>query len=185
MNRIYIYLTIILLTSCSPNDSKKTIDKTSTTAITDTSILQPTIKTPGWKELKGYIGSYSKDTDFFKNPIIATELKRILGADWMSYQDHFALSGCGEIEYRYGLMYGDVSQLHVGGYTSLFFVDINDKKMYLFWLKGTVGRKDYKIYGDNPIPASVLNLIEQEMNITWGHVATFIIKGDSIDIQTK
>ena len=184
MIKVYIFLTVILLTGCTTNESKRVIDKTNVPATKDTSVLQNT-KTSNWTDLKRYIGTYSKDTNFFQNPIIKTELKRILGADWNSYQKHLALSGCGEIEYKYGLMYGDVSQLHVGGFNSLFFVDVKDEKMYLFWLNGTVGGKDYKIYGDKPIPASVLNLITQEMNIGWGHVATFTAKRDSIDIQTK
>jgi hypothetical protein len=184
MIKAYIFLAIILLMGCTTNDSKKVVDKPNVPAAKDTSMLHNT-KTSNWTDLKRYVGTYSKDTNFFQNPVIKTELKRILSTDWKSYQKHFALSGCGEIEYKYGLMYGDISQLHVGGFSSLFFVDVEDKKMYLFWLDGTVGGKDYKIYGDKPIPASVLNLIAQEMNIGWGHVANFVVKSDSIDIQTK
>jgi len=146
-------------------------------------VLQSQAQTSTWDSLKKYIGTYSKDTNFFQNSIIKNEMKRILGNDYKNYQSFFSLAGCGEIEFQYGLMYGDVSQEHVGGYNSIFFVNIKDKKMYLFWLQRTVGDKQYKIYGDKPIPADVLNLIEKEMNIGWGHVATFKVKSDSIDIH--
>jgi hypothetical protein len=185
MNRFFIILAVSLLTSCSIKENKNTIDKTKVITKNDTIDLQSTNQTSNWNDLKKYIGTYSKDTDFFRNPIVKNELEKILGKDLKDYEEHLSLSGCGEIEYKYGLLYGDVSQLHVGGFSSLFFVDITNKKMYLFWLSGTVGGKDYKIYGDKPIPANVLNLIEQEMNICWGHVARFFVKGDSIDIETK
>jgi len=138
-----------------------------------------------WNKLMNYIGAYSKKTDFFTNPIIKAELQRILGPDLKSYYEFIELSGCGEISYKYGLIYGEVSQDHVGGYSSLFLVNAKEKKMYLFWLKKMVRDKDYKIYGDKPIPANVLNIIEQEMNIGWGHVAIFKIIDDSINIQLK
>ena len=149
------------------------------TAIT----IQTEAQISDWNGLKKYIGTYSKNTDFFKNQIIKTEFKKILSNDYKNYQDFLYLAGCGEIEFKYGLMYGDVSQLHVGGYSSLFFINIKEKKMYLFWLTGTVGDKQFKIYGDKPTPANVLNLIEEEMNTSWGHVAKFKVKGDSIDIH--
>jgi hypothetical protein len=185
MNKLYIFLILIFLASCTTKESQNSIDRTSLRSSNDTLHSKPNIQTSNWNDLKKYIGTYSKDTDFFQNTIIKNELKRILGSDLKAYEEHLALSGYGEIEYKYGLMYGDVSQLHVGGFSSLFFVDIRNKKMYLFWLDGTVGAKKYKIYGDNPIPANVLNLIEQKMNTSWGHVAKFSVKGDSIDIETK
>ena len=82
-----------------------------------------------------------------------------------------------------GVLYADLSQLHVGGYSSLVFVDINHHKMYLFWLKGTVSDKDYRIYGDRPIPETVSRVIEKELNTSWGHVAEFKVTGDNVIIS--
>lgn len=136
-------------------------------------------------DLKEYIGTYPKQTDFFQNQIIIQELKRILDEDFLKYQEHISFSGSGEIKYKHGLIYGDVSQQHVGGYTSIFFVDPTSEKMHLFWLKQSVKDKDYYIYGDKPVPIDVMNLIIEKMNIKWGHVASFNIVRDSIEIEIK
>lgn len=133
-----------------------------------------------WNGLKKYVGTYSKETDFFKNEIVQKELKRILGKDYKSYREFVSYAGCGEIEYQYGLIYGDVSQLHIGGYNSIFFINIHEKKMYLFWLTGSVIEWQYKIYGNRPIPVNVLNIISENMNTGWGHVASFRVDKDSI-----
>ena len=147
--------------------------------------IQAHSQTSDWSSLRKYIGAYSCDAKFYENPIVKIELKRILRKDYSAYQDFCRLSGCGEIGFKHGLMYGDVSQLHVGGYSSLFFVDIEKRRMFLFWMPGRVGELKYKIYGDKPIYPSVLNLISQEMNVAWGHVATFKVQGDSISIVSK
>lgn len=186
MNKLILYLTVFLFSINSGQAVRKyTVDKKNSINTIERVSLQPNKQQNDWQDLKKYIGKYSKGTDFFKNPIVKNELKRILVSDYKLYQEHIAFSGCGEISYKYGLIYGDVSQLHVGGYSSLFFINIKDKKMYLFWLKETVRAKKYKIYGDKPIPSNVLNIIEEEMNIGWGHVATFKVKGDSIVIEPK
>jgi hypothetical protein len=134
-------------------------------------------QTSNWDSLKIYIGAYSKSTDFFKKPIVKNEMKRILGNDYKSYQAFFSQAGCGEVEFKYGLIYGDVSQEHVGGYSSLFFANTTSKKMDLFWLQRTVGDKLYKIYGDKPIPANVLNIVIEEMNTGWGCSGFCFAKG--------
>ena len=185
MNKIYLLIVAAYLTSCLTNDGNKLIHKTGEAEERNASSLHPDTSTSEWSDLKMYVGTYSKQTDFFENPIIKTELKRILDKDWKDYQEHIVLSACGETKFKYGLIYGDVSQMHVGGFSSLFFVDVKSEKIYLFWLDGAVGDKDYKIYGDRPIPSRVLHLIEEEMNTGWGHVATFVIKGDRIDIHPK
>jgi len=186
MNRFIVFLIVLLFgINSSQAVHKDTAVKEKSINKSDTVLLRTNKQSSDWSDLKKYIGTYSKNTDFFENPIVKNELKRILGSDLKLYQKHLALSGCGKINYKYGLIYGDVSQLHVGGYNSLFFVNINDKKMYLFWLTSSVKDKKYKIYGDKPIPANVLNIIEEEMNICWGHVATFKVKGDNIDIELK
>lgn len=183
---ILLVLTFALLTSCFRTEKKQAVQEKETKIVkTDTTTLKSEPQALNWNELKKYIGTYSNQTDFFDNSIIKNELQRILGSDFKLYQEHISLSGGGEINYKYGLIYGDVSQLHVGGYSSLFFINIRDKKMYLFWLTGRVRDKKFKIYGDKPNPANVLNLIEEEMNICWGHVADFKIKDDSINFLLK
>jgi hypothetical protein len=186
----YISLIILAIASCNnPNkqDSLQSVNFSEDSLpekgieVNKNSISQKS----DFENLKKYIGKYPKQTDFFDNPIIRKGLKEILKGDFSNYMNFVSMAGCGEMNYKYGLIYGDVSQLHVGGYSSLIFIDIDDKKMFLFWLKETVSDKKYKIYGQKPIQANVLNLIEQEMNISWGHVANFSIQGDSILIELK
>lgn len=136
-----------------------------------------------WNDTDKYIGKYSRETDFFENPVIENELLRILGNDYESYMEHVSMSGCGEICNRYGLIYGSVSQMNIGGYSSLFFIDTSTRKMYLFWLKEAVLDKKYTIFGDKPVPADILSIIEQEMNVTWGHVANFSVLDGKILIE--
>lgn len=82
-------------------------------------------------------------------------------------------SGCGAIEQKSGFLLMDVSQLHVGGYTSMIFVRSCDGAVFLFWLKKTVAEKEYNFYGQRPIPTAVSRIVESELNTTWGHVAHF------------
>lgn len=188
-NSIGIIIIIIILAACNYNRRESTNEDNSKTdsigknRTENRNDINQNLN--DWSDLKKYIGTYPKDSNFFENIIIKNELKRILVGDYEIYRKHITKSGCGEINYKYGLIYGDVSQLHVGGYSSLFFINIQKKTMYLFWLLKDVEDKEYKIYGDEPIPANVLNLIEQEMNITWGHVAKFSIQAEKINIELK
>ena len=92
-------------------------------------------------------------------------------------------SGCGAIEKRDGFLLMDVSQLHVGGYTSLIFIRLSDGAVFLFWLKSTVADKQWSFYGKRPIPATVSQIVESELNEQWGHVARFIIHGENVEIR--
>jgi hypothetical protein len=93
------------------------------------------------------------------------------------------LSGCGAIEKRDRFLLMDVSQLHVGGYTSLIFVRLTDGAIFLFWLKSTVADKQWSFYGERPIPATVSQTVESELNKEWGHVARFSVHGENVEIR--
>lgn len=181
MRHLTIYLfAIIVLTSCGLKQS----DSSSNSNRTD-SLKIETVQSNDWLTLKRYIGTFPKETDFFNNPIVIKELKRILGSNYKLYLDHVSLSGCCSMISKDNLIVGDISQLHVGGYSSMIFIDIANRKMYLFWLSSTVSDKIYKIYGDRPIPKTILQLIVDNMNEGWGHVANFTIDSDSIKIEKK
>jgi hypothetical protein len=77
----------------------------------------------------------------------------------------------------------DVSQLHVGGYSSLIFVRLTDGMLFVFWLKSQVGEKQWQFYGPRPIPETVTKTVEAEMNKEWGHVAKFTARGEELDIE--
>ena len=67
----------------------------------------------------------------------------------------------------------DVSQLHVGGYSSLIFVRPTDEQLFVFWLRKSVSEKEYKLYGSVSASGEVKRVIVEKMNETWGHVAKF------------
>jgi hypothetical protein len=135
-------------------------------------------------EITSQIGKYPHPkSEFFKSTSLLTELRRILDSDYKAYREHLSFSGAGMLEKEADYVCGDVSQLHVGGYGSLLFVNAKTEKMYLFWLKGAVLDKKYQIYGDRPIPAAVLESIEKHMNETCGHIATFKFMGELLVIR--
>jgi hypothetical protein len=90
--------------------------------------------------------------------------KETLRSDYQAYRQHIAFSGCGPLELRDGYIFADVSQLHVGGYTSFIFIHSNDATTYVFWLKGTVRDKEWELYGPKPVPDAVLHTVEAELN---------------------
>ncbi len=92
-------------------------------------------------------------------------------------------SGCGAIEKQGDFLLMDVSQLHVGGYTSLIFIRLSDGAVFLFWLKTTVAQKDCSFYGERPLPEAISEIVESELNTAWGHVAQFHVSGEKVDIQ--
>lgn len=120
---------------------------------------------------------------FLAIPFVRDGLKGILGKDYKAYLEFLAFSGCGPIESTADLLSVDLSQLHVGGYDSILFVNIVSKDVHLFWLNGTVGEKNYKIYGRHPVPSEIMKMIVDNMNSGWGHVANFTAVGDSIAIE--
>ena len=135
-------------------------------------------------QITSQVGKYPHPkSEFFKSACLLTELQRILGPDYKAYREHLSQSGAGMLEKEGDYVSGDVSQLHVGGYSSLFYVDPKNEKIYLFWLKKSVSEKEYQIYGDGPIPAAVLSSIAKRMNQTWGHVATFKFAGERLVIE--
>jgi hypothetical protein len=138
-----------------------------------------------WQTLEKYVGTFPFRSGFLKDSIVISELKRILGSDYDSYLKHVALSGCGKIVQNGKILISDISQLHVGGYESIILLNISKQKGYLFWLSSTVSKKDFKIYGDKPVPYEILEIIVNNLNEGWGHVANFVIENKSIKIDLK
>jgi hypothetical protein len=135
------------------------------------------------RDLAKYIGTYPCTNGLLRQPILLSSLKRILDGDYNAYREHMKFSGCGAIEKRDRFLLMDVSQLHVGGYTSLIFVRLQDGVLFLFWLKSTVAQKEYRFYGPKPIPAAISQTVEQELNTTWGRVAQFHVRGENDQID--
>ena len=135
------------------------------------------------RDLAKYVGTYPCTNGLLKQPILLSSLKQILHGDYDAYSQHMKFSGCGAIERRDGFLLMDVSQLHVGGYTSLIFVRVRDGALFLFWLKSTVAQKEYSFYGQKPIPAAIDHIVESELNTTWGHVAKFHVHGENVQVE--
>jgi hypothetical protein len=144
---------------------------------------QPTPSLGSLRDLARFVGTFPCSNGLLDDPVLLGALDAALGPDAPAYHDHLGFSGCGGIQEDDGLLMMDVSQLHVGGYSSLIFVSVPDESLYLFWLKGTVSDKIWEIYGPRPIPQRVMNWILAEMNQGWGHVARFTAHGETIEIE--
>lgn len=84
------------------------------------------------RELVKYVGTYPCSNGLLRQPVLLSALRRILGNDYPAYRKHMKVSGCGAIEKRDELLLLDVSQLHVGGYTSMIFVRATDGAAFPF-----------------------------------------------------
>lgn len=142
----------------------------------------PVTRLANTRDLAKYVGTYPCSNGLLKDPVLLSSLRKLLGRDYHAYREHMSFSGCGAIAKRDGFLLLDVSQLHVGGYTSLIFVRLSDGAPYLFWLKSTVAEKDWSFYGKRPIPDAVSQNVESELNTAWGHVAHFKVTGDTLEI---
>ncbi len=135
-------------------------------------------------QITAQVGKYpAPEGKFFESACLVAGLKQILGADYPAYHEFLGGCGCGRLEQADGFVFADVSQPHVGGFGSMFFVDVKNEKLYLFWLKASVLDKEYQIYGDRPVPAVVLAAIAKNLNECWGHVATFKFTGEKLVIE--
>jgi hypothetical protein len=79
----------------------------------------------------------------------------------------------------------DVSQLHVGGYTSIMLIRESDGALSLLWLKTTVADGNLNIYSERLIEQSALQEFGRAMNVAWGHVACFLPEGHALRIDTS
>jgi hypothetical protein len=151
-----------------------------------TATAQPSKPTAGRlsdiHQISKFLGTYPCESGLLDSPALKSAFKRTLGADYREYLKHISLSGCGRLEMRDQYAFADVSQLHVGGYTSYIFVRPSDGTTYVFWLNSTVREKHWAFYGPKPIPEIVLHTVETELNEAWGHVAHFQIVGQNLEI---
>jgi hypothetical protein len=134
---------------------------------------KPVPKLESLAALAGHVGEYPCSTGLFGAPAVQTALRSILADDYGAYLEHVELSGCGAIAWRGSSLLMDISQLHVGGYSSLIVVNPKTSKVWLFWLPGTVGERKWKMYGPQPVPAEVSKAVVDDLNSGWGHVASF------------
>jgi hypothetical protein len=123
--------------------------------------------------LSSHVGEYPCQTGLLGASVLQTALLSVLSADYGAFLEHMQFSGCGAVAWRGPLLLMDVSQEHVGGYTSLIMVNPKTSKVWLFWLPGTVSDKHWKLYGPQPVPDEVSKLVVDELNSVWGHVASF------------
>lgn len=135
------------------------------------------------RDLVKYVGTYPCSSGLLQQGVLLSSLRKILGGDYQAYREHMGMSGCGAIEKRDGFLLMDVSQLHVGGYTSLIFIRPSDGAVFLFWLKSTVAEKQCSFYGQRPIPTTIRQIVESELNEEWGHVARFSVHGENVEIR--
>jgi len=162
-------LTAVLLSSCL--------------ALSQSNNNNKSIQNYSYDSLLKYVGDYPCGNNFFNDSIIIKELKTILKGDYKDYREFLGACGCGEIEFKDSILVSDNSQLHVGGYSSIILFDFKSKRAYLFWMNGQVVDKTARIYGKKPIPIRIQKCIENNVNLSWGHVAKFIVQGDTVNIE--
>ena len=78
----------------------------------------------------------------------------------------------------------DVSQPHVGGYTSIILVRESGNGLALLWLKTTVREKNLKLYSEGSLEEPAINEFRRAMNVSWGHVACFVSEGRTLRVDT-
>jgi hypothetical protein len=123
--------------------------------------------------LARHVGEYPCSTGLLGAPVLQSAIRSVLAADYGAYLEHIQQSGCGAIAWRGAWRLLDVSQLHVGGYTSFILVSPTTKQVWVFWLQGEVMDKKWMLYGRQPVPGDVSKAIVDELNSSWGHVASF------------
>jgi hypothetical protein len=123
--------------------------------------------------LARHVGEYPCSTGLLGAPVLQSAIRSVLAADYGAYLEHIQQSGCGAIAWRGAWLLLDVSQLHVGGYTSFILVNPTTKQVWVFWLQGEVMDKKWMLYGRQPVPGDMSKAIVDELNSSWGHVASF------------
>jgi hypothetical protein len=141
------------------------------------------IRLTSTRDVAKYVGTYPCSNGLLRQRVLLSALRNVLDGDYRAYREHMGFSGCVAIQKRDGFLLMDVSHLHVGGYTSLIFIRPTDGAVFLFWLKSTVAEGKWSFYGQRPIPAAVSQIVESQLNESWGHVATFSVRGDHVDIH--
>lgn len=130
-----------------------------------------------------YVGTYPCNNGLLEQHVLLDALRKLLGRDYAAYREHMQVSGCSALQKFDGFLFVDVSQSGVGGYTSYMYVRLSDGAVFLFWLNSTVSEKHWKFYGARPIPATVSHNVESQLNEGWGHVASFKVRGEDVDID--
>jgi hypothetical protein len=135
------------------------------------------------QDLSHYVGTYPCRNGLLRSPVLLRALRDVLRDRYAAYHHHLSVSGCGAIEERGDYLLLDVSQLHVGGSSSIILVRKRDGVLFLFWLRETVSDREAHVYGPRPIPTAALAIFEHDMNVEWGHVACFSAARDSLAID--
>jgi hypothetical protein len=130
-----------------------------------------------------FLGAFPCENGLINSPALRSVLKRALDTDYREYENFSSLAGCGRLERRDQYVFADISQLHVGGYTSYIFVRPRDGTTYVFLLNSTVSEKHWTLYGPKPVPDIVLQTVGAELNGAWGHVANFQFVGQNLQIH--
>ena len=177
MKKQFLCFVFAIFMSCTPHQKKQ--NKTLQTNDFNF-VVEQNLK---WKALNSYVGKYSKDTDFFKNKLVRFELKKILDNDYEDYMEFVESAGYGIIDKVDDIIYTEVSVMHVNGYNSLLFINTKELEMHLFWMNGSIGDNENKIYGKKPIPERVKKIILDDLNTGWGHVAEFDFVENGLEIN--
>ncbi|WP_338845170.1 hypothetical protein V8J88_15860 [Massilia sp. W12] len=131
-----------------------------------------------------YAGEYATGA-FFKDKQVQDGLRAILQNRYPAYQQFLRAAGGGMIEVRGDYLFADRSQLHSGGYTSKLFINLRDGTFCLFWLNDAAASGKAEFFGVEPAPEAVLQMVADDMNQEWGHVAVFSARQGKLHSKPK
>jgi len=122
------------------------------------------------------------ESKFFKQAVVSSQLKKILGFEYTSYLKFLKAAGFSPVfKIKNNLLVEDFSYLHVGcSNQSILAVDLGDGSFYLCWIKE--GSDEVRIYRDKSrvLPNKVLKYFLEQLQQEWGHLNTFSLEGDKI-----
>ncbi len=132
-----------------------------------------------------YLGESGISSHLFDDSEVQDGLRAILQNRYKAYRDFLQQAGSDTVHMRGDYLTVDRSQLHVGGYNSTLFINMRDGTFSLFWLNDTVREGKPEFFGVEPVPPAVLQMVADDMNQGWGHVAKFSIKQGRLQITPQ
>jgi hypothetical protein len=139
-----------------------------------------------FEDAQSQVGKYpTNDGPFLKSPCLVKEFKRILGADYKDYFEHF-IEFCStyQIHRKGDTICIEKSQSHVGVRgMSFILLDLKTNRMQLVWLRSGWEEHDIQTYGDMPLTDEAKNIILESYKESWSHVVEASFEKDQLRLE--
>ncbi|TSD66407.1 hypothetical protein FFF34_003110 [Inquilinus sp. KBS0705] len=109
-----------------------------------------------------YDGRYTQEVNFFKQPIVVTELKKMMGNNYSKFVSTFLSSCAGvQIKIRNKVLMVDTFIPHAGPNNRvLFFIDAINHQSFLYW-NDSDGKNNF--FGKAPVSNIMKHCMEQQL----------------------